>query len=116
MAEAGHPVVGDAKYGDRDVNRKMEKDFGLTTQFLHACRIRINRGEGILAYLTGTVFESPLPENLDRIKEALRRGAAGDRAPRRGNAGVKRSGARLRESGSRERSTEVDRGNAETGK
>jgi hypothetical protein len=48
--------------------------FGLTTQFLHAYRMRINRGEGSLTYLQGAVFESALPENLMRIKEGLRRG------------------------------------------
>ncbi|MDR1953556.1 MAG: RluA family pseudouridine synthase [Clostridiales Family XIII bacterium] len=74
MAEAGHPVIGDAKYGDRNVNRYTEKAFGLTTQFLHAYRMRINRGEGSLAYLQGAVFESGLPENLKRIKEGLQRG------------------------------------------
>jgi 23S rRNA pseudouridine955/2504/2580 synthase len=74
MAEAGHPVIGDAKYGDRTVNRYAEKAFGLTTQFLHAHRIRVNRGEGSLAYLTGAVFESGLPENLKGIAETLRRG------------------------------------------
>ncbi|MDR2156958.1 MAG: RluA family pseudouridine synthase [Clostridiales Family XIII bacterium] len=77
MAEAGHPVVGDAKYGDRAVNAHMEESFGLTTQFLHACRIRINTGRGSLAYLSGRVFESALPENLKRIETALRRGADG---------------------------------------
>ncbi|MDR1027978.1 MAG: RluA family pseudouridine synthase [Clostridiales Family XIII bacterium] len=88
MAGAGYPVVGDAKYGDRRVNAYMEKAFGLTTQFLHACRIEINRGEGSLAYLAGSVFESELPENLKRIRDSLGRGTGNvGREPRTRNDG-----------------------------
>ncbi|MDR0357359.1 MAG: RluA family pseudouridine synthase [Clostridiales Family XIII bacterium] len=82
LAKAGYPVVGDAKYGDRVTNRYFEHAFGLTTQFLHAHRIRINRGEGSLTYLSSSVFESELPENFTRILQALRREARGRGARR----------------------------------
>jgi 23S rRNA pseudouridine955/2504/2580 synthase len=84
MAEAGYPIVGDAKYGDRDVNGHIAKTFGLTTQFLHASKMRINKGEGSLSYLSGAVFESPLPEDLRRIRDTLKRSAKKARADRGG--------------------------------
>ncbi len=35
MAEIGHPVVGDERYGDRIFNSVFKKEFGLKRQFLH---------------------------------------------------------------------------------
>lgn len=53
MAAAGYPIIGDAKYGDPSLNRLAEAEYGLTSQFLHAYRLEIFRGEGILSYLSG---------------------------------------------------------------
>ena len=75
LAEAGYPIIGDKKYGDRAVNAEMEKKFGLTAQFLHAWRMEINRGTESLEYLTGAAIESTLPERLGKISGALVPGA-----------------------------------------
>ncbi|MDR0518543.1 MAG: RluA family pseudouridine synthase [Clostridiales Family XIII bacterium] len=72
LAESGHPVVGDPKYGNPAVNRRFARDYELPSQFLHACRLEIAEGRGSLEYLTGTSTESPLPERLADILEALR--------------------------------------------
>ncbi|MDR0596825.1 MAG: RluA family pseudouridine synthase [Clostridiales Family XIII bacterium] len=72
LAESGHPVVGDPKYGNPAVNRRFARDYELPSQFLHACRLEIAEGRGSLGYLTGTSTESPLPERLADILEALR--------------------------------------------
>jgi 23S rRNA pseudouridine955/2504/2580 synthase len=79
LAAAGYPVVGDAKYGDGGVNRYFREQFGLQAQLLHAYRIRIIRGQGSLAYLTGAAFESEYPENLRTIEEALGKGSRSKR-------------------------------------
>jgi 23S rRNA pseudouridine955/2504/2580 synthase len=71
LAAAGHPVVGDRKYGDPAANRYIERKFILPAQFLHASRMHINSGHESLAYLTDKDFESPLPENLDIIIKGL---------------------------------------------
>ncbi len=56
---AGHPVAGDAKYGEREFNRRM-RDHGLRRLFLHAASLSFeNPGEG--AMLT---VEAPLPAEL----------------------------------------------------
>jgi 23S rRNA pseudouridine955/2504/2580 synthase len=71
LAAAGHPVVGDPKYGDENVNRRFAERCGLTSQFLHARRIEIKEGRGSLEYLTGVVIESPLPRRLAAVRDAL---------------------------------------------
>lgn len=43
LAKAGYPVIGDVKYGDRRVNAVMEKEFGQTTQLLHAYKLVFKR-------------------------------------------------------------------------
>ena len=72
LASAGHPIVGDTKYGDRRVNANVEKGFSLTTQFLHAYKMKINAGRESLSYLEGSVFECDLPDNLKSIIENLK--------------------------------------------
>ena len=69
LAHIGHPIVGDTKYGNRKVNAIFENKFSLTTQFLHAYKMKINCGIESLEYLKGSVFECELPENLSNILE-----------------------------------------------
>ncbi|MDR3072477.1 MAG: RluA family pseudouridine synthase [Clostridiales Family XIII bacterium] len=73
MAHAGFPIVGDAKYGDKRTNRYFEQRFGLTTQLLHAYKVRVNEGRESLTYLKGVVFESEYPENIRTISSTLSR-------------------------------------------
>jgi 23S rRNA pseudouridine955/2504/2580 synthase len=40
LASAGHPIVGDDKYGDFDLNRELARQ-GLKRMFLHAWRLRL---------------------------------------------------------------------------
>lgn len=40
LASAGHPIAGDDKYGDFDVNRQLMRN-GLKRMFLHAWRLRL---------------------------------------------------------------------------
>jgi 23S rRNA pseudouridine955/2504/2580 synthase len=56
----GHPVVGDAKYGDFPFNRIAQRQWGLRRMFLHSARLALAHP------LTKKrlVFESPLPQEL----------------------------------------------------
>ncbi|MDO4288688.1 MAG: RluA family pseudouridine synthase [Eubacterium sp.] len=63
MAAAGHPVVGDPKYGDPDINARFEADFGLKYQLLHGRTYRIDA----LNYS----FTAPYPEIFEEIRKAL---------------------------------------------
>ncbi|HEY6823089.1 MAG TPA: RluA family pseudouridine synthase [Steroidobacteraceae bacterium] len=68
LAHAGHPVLGDDKYGDFALNRTLGRE-GVKRLFLHASRLRLRHP------LTGDrlALEAPLPEDMDAF---LRKKAA----------------------------------------
>ena len=69
LAKAGYPVIGDVKYGDRKVNAVMEKEFGLTTQLLHAYKL-VFESDAAEDGFPETV-ESTLPPDFERIKQTI---------------------------------------------
>ena len=73
LAAAGHPIIGDSKYGKPTVNAAVKEQYGLTTQLLHAYKLvfRDCRPDGSLAYLQGKEFICPMPERFIRIKEDI---------------------------------------------
>ena len=71
LAEAGHPVAGDPKYGDPAVNRTMRKSFGLTGQLLHAEKLEFGELPGGFFYLDGTAVTAEPPEIFKGIEKAL---------------------------------------------
>ena len=71
LKKAGFPVIGDGKYGDPAVNRKVKKTFQLTTQLLHAYKIRFERTDPALDYLEGREITAKLPGFFEGIKKEL---------------------------------------------
>lgn len=71
LAKAGHPVIGDVKYGDRRVNSFVNKKFGLSTQLLHAYRLEFDLEGSELEYLTGKSVEAQLPYEFMKIQNEL---------------------------------------------
>ena len=69
LAKSGHPVIGDVKYGDKTVNKKMLKEFNLSTQLLHAYKLEFKECIGELKYLEGKIIISELPEDFEIIKD-----------------------------------------------
>jgi 23S rRNA pseudouridine955/2504/2580 synthase len=67
-AEAGHPLAGDERYGDRDYNRRM-KQLGLERLFLHAASV------GWEDPVSGEwrVYSTPLPDDLGEVLSSLER-------------------------------------------
>ncbi|MCW8193500.1 23S rRNA pseudouridine(955/2504/2580) synthase RluC [Proteobacteria bacterium 005FR1] len=62
---AGHPIVGDSKYGDNDCNKEM-RQFGVSRLFLHAGHIRFRRPDG-----TPLSLDAPLAKDLSDALEQL---------------------------------------------
>ena len=59
LASQGHPIAGDAKYGDFERNKALQKQ-GLKRMFLHAWRLQFNHpGSGERVEL-----QAPLPPDL----------------------------------------------------
>ena len=67
LAALGHPIAGDDKYGDFELNRRLKKE-GLKRMFLHAARLEFSHP------LSGAPLslEAPLPEDLASFLDGLR--------------------------------------------
>jgi 23S rRNA pseudouridine955/2504/2580 synthase len=74
-AHAGHPVAGDAKYGDAAFNREL-RAFGLTRMFLHASSLGFSWPQG-----GQFSVNAPLPPELAAVLDQLAATAPG--SPRR---------------------------------
>ncbi|MGO3128298.1 MAG: RluA family pseudouridine synthase [Luteimonas sp.] len=63
----GHPVAGDDKYGDVEVNKRMREQIGLRRLFLHAASLEFTLDDGE-AYLLNAPLAEDLREALDRLR------------------------------------------------
>jgi len=72
MKSAGHPLIGDVKYGEKIINERFLKKYGTDRQMLHAWRLRFNVSEGPLKYLDGRGFTAALPEDIAKLERADR--------------------------------------------
>ena len=66
LAHLDHPIAGDDKYGDYDLNKSLARE-GLKRMFLHAFKLTVRHP------ITGTsvTFEAPLPEELQAFVDRL---------------------------------------------
>lgn len=67
LASIGHPIIGDAKYGSREVNEAYRKRYRVTSQLLHAWRIEMPSFEGELSYLSGLKLTAELPALFKKV-------------------------------------------------
>ena len=67
-AHIGHPVAGDDKYGDGEVNRRLREQVGLKRLFLHASTLEFALDGGRAPYLLNAPLAPELVEVLDRLK------------------------------------------------
>lgn len=81
LAYMGHPLVGDFKYGRREVNDAFKKKYGLNCQLLHAHRVvfpEASHGPG--AALSGRSISAPYPDMFLKLLNGLHLQA--DRIPK----------------------------------
>lgn len=62
LASIGHPILGDGKYGDADVNRRLRQRFHIRSQLLHAYRME---------FPDGRVVTAPEPDIFARVEREL---------------------------------------------
>ncbi len=67
MAYISHPVIGDKKYGNFQLNSYFEKEYNWENQLLHAYKIVFNGLKGNLSYLNGKAFTDELPKDMQTI-------------------------------------------------
>lgn len=63
----GHPVAGDEKYGDPDVNKRLRDQIGLKRMFLHAATLEFALDGGTTPYLIDAPLAPELVDALDRL-------------------------------------------------
>lgn len=71
LASVGHPLVGDGKYGNPEVNQKLKRQFGLKHQLLHAAYFEFPVKLQQLPQLAGKKFFAPVPEQFVQIAKGL---------------------------------------------
>lgn len=71
LKQAGYPVIGDPKYGNDKVNRRIKQRFGWSSQLLHAYKLLFSGAEAPLGYISGKEIIADLPENFQRIKKEI---------------------------------------------
>ncbi len=67
LASIGHPLLGDYKYGNRSVNERYKKQYGVEAQLLHAYKLKMPETEGVLRESSEREFIAPLPELFEKI-------------------------------------------------
>ena len=68
MAYINHPVVGDAKYGDYELNKMIEEKYHFKNQFLIAyCLTFKTIKNNVLSYLSNKSFKIDLPEEYSAL-------------------------------------------------
>ena len=62
LASIGHPIGGDAKYGDPALNRRLRDEYGVRSQLLHSFQLVMPKMDPPLEKVSGRSFEAPAPE------------------------------------------------------
>lgn len=69
LMSAGHPVIGDHKYGNPQVNALAKKNYNITSQMLHSYKLLLPELPEPLSYLSGKTFFAPVPDDFRRMLE-----------------------------------------------
>ena len=71
LKSIGHPIIGDRKYGDLNLNFELRK-CGASNQFLHSHKIVFGEKLEGLAYLHRKELFSPLPDKFNKFLDYIR--------------------------------------------
>ena len=71
LASIGHPIIGDYKYGDININNYFKNKYKLNHQLLHSNRIAFPIIEDDLSYLSGKEFQAKAPKIFTNIYKDL---------------------------------------------
>ena len=67
LAAEGHPLIGDYKYGNRKINDRFKRSYGLQSQMLHSYRLCFPRCTGELALLSEKELLADAPDLFVKI-------------------------------------------------
>ena len=67
LASINHPVVGDSKYGDFELNKEIENKYSFKNQFLVSYSLKFGKLDDPLKYLSNKSFKINLPDDMDEL-------------------------------------------------
>ena len=67
LASTGHPLIGDTKYGIKNVNDNFKNKYGLKNHLLHSYRIVFPKLEGALENVSEKEFKADIPKEFKNI-------------------------------------------------
>ncbi len=67
LASIGNPIIGDYKYGHKNVNDKYKKDYGIENQMLHSWQLVFKEVDGSCTNLSNKTFQAHPPKEFDLI-------------------------------------------------
>ncbi len=71
FASIGHPIIGDIKYGNREVNRIIYNHYNVKSQLLHAYKVVFPESEALPQELSGRIVTAKAPEKFRVVEKAL---------------------------------------------
>lgn len=71
LQSIGHPIVGDGKYGRKDMYHLFKKKFGVRYQQLHAWKLELEAMDGLPEKYQGLSMKAPVPELFLQVMEGL---------------------------------------------
>lgn len=71
LSSLGYPIIGDRKYGNRDLNDRFKSQYGVDNQILHGYKLEFYGLSNGLEYLNEKTFTAPLNEVFLKIKEDI---------------------------------------------
>lgn len=79
LASIGHPIIGDTKYGDKNVNQTFLKSAGISHQLLHAYRLELEDKTTVIAevpkeFEKAVTYIQSVRQHGTRPKQAKKRG------------------------------------------
>ncbi|MCD7841221.1 MAG: RluA family pseudouridine synthase, partial [Lachnospiraceae bacterium] len=73
LSSLGHPLIGDYKYGRREINDTFRRAYGVQSQLLHAYRLEFPLiEEAEYSDVSRAVFYAPEPEIFDTIRKTYK--------------------------------------------
>lgn len=67
LSSLGNPIIGDTKYGNKEINKHFYEKYKLKHQLLHAYEIQFPKINGDLSYLSEKMFVAKIPKQMRSI-------------------------------------------------
>lgn len=71
LSSLGYPIIGDRKYGNKQINKRFKDEYSLGNQWLHGYKIQLNGLDEEMEYLNGKSFTSLAAGKIGEIEKDL---------------------------------------------